>query len=92
MKITIAKGQNVDEALEQVKAFLKEKYPEYPKIKEDSSLYITLKTEDGQTCPDNEKEFTILKNTITDISEYNKRQALDGIKMLWRFYKGWRIQ
>lgn len=86
MKIKIAQGQNVDEALEKIRKFLTENYSEYPIIKSDASVYITLRNEDGQICPDNEKEFTFYKNHIADVSEHNKNQALAGTIMLWNNY------
>ncbi|MGL5253996.1 MAG: hypothetical protein ACRC9L_03145 [Brevinema sp.] len=89
MKLVIEKGVSLENAIEQVSSFLKDNYSDYPIIKNDMSVYITLKNSAGQICPDNEKEYIIRDSgKATDVFEGEKQRAIIELHRNWKDYVG----
>jgi len=64
VKIVVEQGTSMDETLELVVSFLKNNYSDYSLLKGNLNMYITLKNDLGQVCPDNEREFVLSHNKI----------------------------
>ena len=61
MKIICKKGCNVKSALQIVSEYMEKKSLEYPLIGEDLEIEISLKNQDGEEYPDNDREFDTSK-------------------------------
>lgn len=67
MKLVIESGITFDEAVEQLKMFFYEKCADYPYLKSKMNIYVDLKNDKKQICPENEKEFEISGGEIVDV-------------------------
>lgn len=84
MKINFPKGMDVYESLQLIKSFLLENCSDYPVLKNDMNIYITLTNREGMVCPYNEVNYTMLsENEIQDVDEKRKEYAKQ--KMLNEF-------
>ena len=75
MKITVEKGMNVQSALDSIKDFLAEQFLEYPNLKGNLNLYLTLQDGNGDVCPKNEREYEIYSDRIVDVMETAKTET-----------------
>lgn len=87
MKIMIEEGTSVEKAIELLSSFLKDSYPEYPILKNGANIYITLKNEIGQMCPDNSLEFILSENGIENKMEKEKIEAIKECLRCWESYQ-----
>ena len=87
MKIIINKGENIKNAINLLNNFILENYSEYPILKNTLNIYITLKNESDEVCPDNEKEYMLTNNYIIDILKERKQQALDELLIYWDHFR-----
>lgn len=78
MKLVIKKGESVDDALQYLQDFLAEYSAEYPKLKSNMNIYITLEGYDRRICPENDKEFILTKEKLIDVEgeELEKKKLL----------------
>ena len=93
MKITINKGENIEDAINLLSKFILQNYSNYPILKNTLNIYMTLKNENEEVCPDNEKEYMLNNNCIIDILKERKKQALDELFNYWlRFRNSFSIK
>lgn len=84
MKITIEKGTRVEDAIKMFSNFLNENFSEYPILKNDMRIYITLKNEDNQTCSDNEQEYILNQSGLfKNVFEDEKRRVTTELMREW---------
>jgi len=86
VKIVVEQGTSMDETLELVVSFLKNNYSDYSLLKGNLNMYITLKNDLGQVCPDNEREFVLSHNNVVDVVRVAKEQAYKDALRAWDFY------
>jgi hypothetical protein len=86
MKIVIEAGTTVTSALEKISQFLTESYTDYPVLKNNMNIYIALKNSNGQTCPDNEKEYILTNEEVKDVFLEEKKAAYERHLSLWNSY------
>lgn len=84
MKLVIKKGTSVENAMKSISEFLLDNYSDYPIIKNTMNVYIALENENGQICPDNEKEFSITQEEVKDVMEEEKNIKLNEILDDWQ--------
>lgn len=75
MKILIESGTTIDEALNNLKTFFSDQCSGYSCIKSNMHIYVDLKNNKGQICPENEKEFTFSGDKVIDILAKEKQDT-----------------
>lgn len=84
MKLVIKSGESVDNALAYLRDFLEGYKEEYPMLKGNMNIYVTLEGFGHRGCPDNEKEYVLTGGDPDDVEERNigarKEEALAGWK------------
>lgn len=84
MKLVIEKGISIEDAMKRISNFLETQCSEYPIIKNNMSIYITLKNKEGRICPDNEKEYFLNEfGQVIDIQAEEKKRELKKHMELW---------
>lgn len=73
MKIVIKSETPFAIALEKISQFLTENYNDYPMLKSNMNIYVTLKNSNGQNCPDNEKEYILTGEDVKDVFREEKK-------------------
>lgn len=86
MKIVIEKGTSIEDAIKLLSNFLTESYSEYPILKNDATMYITLKNFNGQFCPDNQQEFCLLESGIKNKREEAQKYAINLCLSQWKYF------
>ena len=72
MKLVIESEATVDAALKQIKMFFDTQCADYPYLKGKMHIYVDLKNDKRQICPDNEKEYVISEEEVVDVLEQEK--------------------
>ena len=75
MKLVIESGITVDEAIDLLKMFFDEQCADYSYLKSKMNVYVDLKNDNRQICPNNEKEFVLSGKKVVDILE-NEQQNI----------------
>lgn len=89
MKIIFEKGIKVEQMMECLEKFILEKAEDYPILKNDMTVNITLKNNINQINPDNERVFNISKKDIDEMVEEQKKEELEHAD--WIFEEQWKI-
>ena len=84
MKLVIEGGITVDEAIELLRSFLNEQCAGYPYLKSKMNIYVDLKNDNRQICPNNEREFVVSGKKVLDILE-NEQQNIFS-ELLYRLH------
>lgn len=89
MKITVEKGIDVKQAISYVKEFLTNKSEEYPILKSNLNIYISLCNEEGEVIKENQSEYYISEKelgefTIKDIRKEKEDLAKKNIFKNWK--------
>lgn len=91
MKLVIESGITVDEAIEMLKSFLNEQCAGYTYLKSKMNVYVDLKNDNRQICPNNEREFILSGKKVLDILENEQqnifREMLDRLHDCVQFFK-----
>lgn len=69
MKIKAYKGQNILEVIDTLRNFVEENKEEYNTLKSDLNLYFTLKSDDKESCPLNERDYILTGKEVVDIDD-----------------------
>lgn len=83
MKLTIKSGVTVDKALEYLTDFLSEVKEEYPILKGNMNVYLTLQGLDRRICPENEKEYVLTEEHIVDVEGSRIQVAKNELLEAW---------
>ncbi len=89
MKLVIESGITVSEAVEQLKMFFSGQCADYPYLKSKMNVYVDLKNDKRQICPNNEKEFVLSNQKFVDVLE--KEQQGIFVDMLNRLLSRMRV-
>lgn len=89
MKIVFEKGIEACQMMECLKKFILEQAEEYPILKNDMVVNITLKNNINQINPDNERKFTFTKKDMDEIEEEQRRKELGRAD--WMFEEQWGL-
>lgn len=84
MKLTIKKGESVESAIQYLTDFLNEYKEEYPILKGDMSVYVTLRGNDNRICPENEKEFILSEEYAVDVEGSRYAAAKENLLRMWK--------
>ena len=82
MKLEIESGTTFYVALKQLKTFFDTQCADYPYLKSKMHIYVDLRNDKRQVCPDNEKEFSISAEKIVDVLEQEKLDTFFVITIL----------
>lgn len=86
MKLTINSGESVDHAIEYITDFLSSLKEEYPLLKGNMNIYITLEGFGHKYCPENCKEYILTGETIEDVEHHRICEAKEMLKCAWKKY------
>ena len=89
MKIIFEKGIKVEQMMECLEKFISEQAEDYPILKNDMTVNITLKNNINQINPDNERIFNFSKENIDEMEQEQKREELEHADCM--FEEQWRI-
>lgn len=84
MKIIFEKGIKVCQMTECFKKFILEQAEEYPILKNDMVVSITLRNNINQINPDNERKFIFTKKDIDEIEEAQRREELVRADLMFK--------
>ena len=85
MKFSLSQKVPVDDMIESLRAFLKEKYADYPYTKGSCNIYIKLQDADGAS-PNNEADYKFDGQTFINIGEKAKAASIENAKTKWQAY------
>lgn len=88
MKIVFEKGIKACQMMECLKEFILQQAEEYPILKNDMVVSITLKNNINQINPDNERRFTFTKKDMDEIEQAQRKEELEGAD--WMFEEQWK--
>lgn len=83
MDIKINRGIKIEDALNLIRDFLMERYPDYCMLESDLSMHVTLTDSNGQICPDDEHSYVLSERNIKDAFVENYKKALEELRMDW---------
>lgn len=86
MKIVIKEGTTIENAIKLLSDFLMENYTTFPVLKGNTNIYITLRNNNGQICPDNQQEFHLSDDGIRNETEAEEERAVRDCMMHWKAY------
>lgn len=84
MKLIIKQGESVDNALKYLQDFLGQYKEEYPMLKGNMNIYVTLEGFGHRVCPENERELVLTGEDILDLEQKEKDKALKAVMSRWR--------
>lgn len=85
MKLIIKEGESVENAIKYLQDFLEKYKNEYPILKGNMNIYITLEGFGHKDCPENEKEFILSGNgDPVDVEQWRKEKAIEETFSVWK--------
>lgn len=88
MKITFERGMHIDLVQEFFSELIERQSWDYPILKNDMTVNITLKHPSGDLNPDNENSFIYGKKDIQELQERRIRAAEQRLNKEWSSYTG----
>lgn len=86
MKLTIKSGESVDHAIQYLTEFLLERKEEYPLLKGNMNVYVTLEGFGHRNCPENEKEYILTDEQPIDVELSQLLAKKNEAKEGWKRY------
>lgn len=86
MKITIKRGESVQNASQYLLEFLTQYEEQYPILKSDMNVYVTLTGFGSRICPENEKEYILSQNGVRDVEAERIAEAKEKLINEWNRY------
>lgn len=83
MKLTIKSGESVDHAIQYLTDFLNAKKEEYPLLKGNMNIYITLEGYGHKDCPENQGEYVLTGESVEDVEHRRYDEARKLLKQAW---------
>ena len=84
MRLTIKSGESIENAMKYLQAFFDERKEEYPILKGNMNVYISLRGFGELICPENEKEYILTPNGIVDADEELLHAAISELNKAWK--------
>lgn len=84
MKLTIKNGESIENALQYLRDYLEKYKEDYPMLKGNMNVYVTLEGFGHKACPDNEREMILTGEQPVDVEASHilakQKEALEGWK------------
>lgn len=86
MKLTIQRGESIENAIQYLQDFLENKKQEFPILHENMSIYFELKGFGERFCPDNKKNYILKENGPVDVDTLRQKTAKEATLDGWKRY------
>lgn len=86
MKLVIKSGESVENALNYLRDFLEDKREQYPLLKGNMNIYITLEGFGHREFPDNGKEYILSGEQVLDVEQSRLQATRKLVLVEWQAY------
>ena len=85
MKLTIKQGESIENALKYLQEYLELYKDEFPILKGNMNVYVTLEGFGHRGCPENDRELVLSREEIVDVEQIQKDRAYFKVKSVWEY-------
>ncbi len=86
MKLTVKSGESIEHAVQYIQDFLEKYKEEYPLLRGNMNLYISLEGVGHRDCPDNDREFILTEEAPVDVEANRIAEKKKETLMGWARY------
>ena len=86
MKLVIKEGESVENAIKYLQNFLLPLSENYPLLKSNMNVYLTLEGFGHKLCPDNDEELVLLGDGVEDLVEMKTQSSKSFTLSAWENY------
>lgn len=86
MKLTIKSGESIENAINYLINFLEQYKEDYPILKGNMNVYLTLKGFGSRNCPDNEAEFILSETLPVDVEASSRMAKIKELTDTWKSF------
>lgn len=84
MKLIIKSGESAENAVSFLQEFLSQYRQNYPVLKGDMIVFITLEDCEHRICPDNREEYILTSEEIVDVETRLRQESFDKVISWWK--------